>query len=66
MMWGEWSRHRLNVIKDEIVVKGSGDMVNKVSMAMYALIVMTSAFQVFFVRRLFKVVNVSPSGKPRA
>ena len=41
-------------------------LVKQVSIGLSSLIVLTSLFQVYFVRRLFRTTKVTPDGKPRA
>ncbi|KAK3104501.1 hypothetical protein FSP39_003575 [Pinctada imbricata] len=60
------SHSRMNVIKDWYLITGNQDYVYKWSVAQIVVILCCSIFQVYFVRRLFRVPNVTPMSKPRA
>ena len=60
------SHSRMNVIKDWYLITGNESYVVRWSIIQIAIIVTASAFQVYFVRRLFRVSNVTPTAKPRA
>ncbi|XP_033763710.1 transmembrane emp24 domain-containing protein 6-like [Pecten maximus] len=57
---------RMNVVKDWYLIMGNNDYIVKWSIAQIGVVVCSSVFTVFFVRRLFKIQNVTPSQKPRA
>ncbi|ELU18230.1 hypothetical protein CAPTEDRAFT_184467 [Capitella teleta] len=57
-MKADWGRYKTTMNRDEIIVQNLGNLVNKVSFTLCALVLMTSGFQVFFLRRLFLGSNV--------
>ncbi|XP_060071408.1 transmembrane emp24 domain-containing protein 6-like [Ylistrum balloti] len=57
---------RMNVVKDWYLIMGNNSYIVKWSIAQICVVVCSSVFTVIFVRRLFKIPNVTPSQKPRA
>ncbi|XP_062574704.1 transmembrane emp24 domain-containing protein 6-like [Saccostrea cucullata] len=57
---------RMNVIKDWYLLTGNNAYVMYWSVFQIVSILATSCFQVYFVRKLFNIPNVTPSFKPRA
>nr|XP_022341280.1 transmembrane emp24 domain-containing protein 6-like [Crassostrea virginica] len=60
------SATRMNVMKDWYMVTGNNSYVMYWSLFQIACVLMTSSFQVYFVRKLFNIPNVTPTAKPRA
>lgn len=60
------SSTRLNVMKDWYLLTGNNSYVMYWSLFQIACVLMTSSFQVYFVRKLFNIPNVTPTAKPRA
>ncbi|KAH3780095.1 transmembrane emp24 domain-containing protein 5-like isoform X3 [Dreissena polymorpha] len=57
---------RMNVIRDWYLITGNNTYVQRMSIAMCLVIVISSCVQVYFVRRLFRYTNVTSTKKPRA
>ncbi|XP_063409920.1 transmembrane emp24 domain-containing protein 6-like [Mytilus trossulus] len=57
---------RMTVVKDWYLITGINNYISWWSGLHIFITVFTSGFQVYFVRRLFRVPNVTPSLKPRA
>ncbi|KAL5014262.1 hypothetical protein ScPMuIL_008532 [Solemya velum] len=57
---------RMSVIKDWYMIRSNKANVKYWSMFLCTIIIATSGFQVYFVRRLFSVPSITPSKKPRA
>ncbi|XP_069114722.1 transmembrane emp24 domain-containing protein 6-like isoform X2 [Argopecten irradians] len=57
---------RMNVVKDWYLILGNNSFIVKWSIAQICVVIFSSVFTVYFVRRLFKIPNVTPSQKPRA
>ncbi|XP_076086056.1 transmembrane emp24 domain-containing protein A-like [Mytilus galloprovincialis] len=53
---------RMNVVKDNYFIRGNNDYISWWSISQILIIVCTSGFQVFCVRRLFRIPHIS--GKP--
>ncbi|KAK6176529.1 hypothetical protein SNE40_014796 [Patella caerulea] len=60
------AQSRFNVVKDWYLIKSNNEYIKTWSIAQSIIIVATSLFTVFFVRRLFKTEAVTPTSKPRA
>lgn len=60
------SQQRFLVVSDWYLLTGNNQFVQNWSIAQCIIIVATSALQVYFVRRLFRTTNVTPTAKPRA
>lgn len=60
------SSTRLNVMKDWYLLTGNNSYVMYWSLFQIVCVLMTSSFQVYFVRKLFNIPNVTPTAKPRA
>lgn len=60
------SSTRLSVMKDWYLLTGNNAYVMYWSLFQIACVLMTSSFQVYFVRKLFNIPNVTPTAKPRA
>ncbi|XP_029830593.2 transmembrane emp24 domain-containing protein 5 isoform X1 [Ixodes scapularis] len=59
-------QNRRHMAKDWYIVDGNNRYVQYWSLAQCAIVVLTSTIQVYFVRKLFEVKNVTPTSKPRA
>lgn len=59
-------QNRRHLARDWYIVDGNNRYVQYWSLAQCVVIVATSALQVYFVRKLFEVKNVTPTCKPRA
>ncbi|XP_021356650.1 transmembrane emp24 domain-containing protein 6-like isoform X2 [Mizuhopecten yessoensis] len=57
---------RMNVVKDWYLIMSNNSYIVKWSIAQMCVVTCSSIFTVLFVRRLFKISNVTPSQKPRA
>lgn len=57
---------RMNVIKDWYLITGNNTYIMYWSILQICIIVCTSGFQVYSVRRLFRVRTMTPTSKPRA
>jgi hypothetical protein len=62
----EQANSRRNVISDWYLIQENNSYIQIMSIVLCVVIVVASAFQVFFVRHLFNVRNVSSKLKPRA
>lgn len=59
-------QNRRHMSKDWYLVDGNNRYVQYWSLAQCLVVVLTSTVQVYFVRKLFEVKNVTPTAKPRA
>ncbi|KAL3861724.1 hypothetical protein ACJMK2_008034 [Sinanodonta woodiana] len=57
---------RMQLIKDWYLITGNNSYVQYWSILHCVIFITTSVFQVYFVRRLFRSTNVTPTAKPRA
>ncbi|KAL4221529.1 Golgi ribbon formation [Mactra antiquata] len=57
---------RMHIIKDWYLIIGNNQYVQTWSLCQCIVIIVCSAIQTVFVRRLFRSTNVTPSSKPRA
>ncbi|KAK3599621.1 hypothetical protein CHS0354_035864, partial [Potamilus streckersoni] len=57
---------RMQLIKDWYLITGNNSYIQYWSILHCAIFITTSVFQVYFVRRLFRSTNVTPTAKPRA
>ncbi|XP_076085079.1 transmembrane emp24 domain-containing protein 6-like [Mytilus galloprovincialis] len=57
---------RMNLVKDFYLIIGNNDYVKWWSIFQICIVICTSGFQVFCLRRLFRVPNISGKSKPRA
>lgn len=60
------SESRMNVIMDWYLLTGNNKYIVYWSIFQICVIVCTAVFQIFCLRRLFRVPNVTPTSKPRA
>ncbi|KAK7481417.1 hypothetical protein BaRGS_00027373 [Batillaria attramentaria] len=60
------SQQRFHIISDWYLLTGNNKFVQNWSIAQCVVIIVASAVQVIFVRRLFRTTNVTPTAKPRA
>jgi hypothetical protein len=59
-------QRRFNVVKDWYQIIGNNKYVQNWSITQCVVIIAASLVQVYFVRRLFRTTNVTPTAKPRA
>lgn len=57
---------RMEIVRDWYLVMGNMKYVGYWSIAQCVVIVTSAVAQVYFLRKLFEVKNVTPSAKPRA
>ncbi|XP_060552554.1 transmembrane emp24 domain-containing protein 5-like isoform X1 [Ruditapes philippinarum] len=60
------AQSRMHVIKDWYLITGNNSYIQTWSICQCVVVIMCSGIQVFFVRRLFRGTNVTPTAKPRA
>ncbi|XP_045163993.1 transmembrane emp24 domain-containing protein 6-like isoform X2 [Mercenaria mercenaria] len=60
------AQSRMHIIKDWYLITGNNTYIQRWSICQCIVVMMCSGIQVYFVRRLFRGTNVTPTSKPRA